>query len=187
VKPWSTKGVEGVFRFLKRVNKLVTETPIVERLPNKAEAKVLNTMVKKVGEDVETLNFNTAISAMMVFLNEFPGGELPREAAEKFVLCLAPFAPHLGEELWQFLGHADTLAYEPFPAYDPAALVEDEVEVPVQVLGKLRGRVKVPATADAAAMRAAAEANPDVARFLEGKTIVKVICVPKKMVNFVVR
>jgi len=208
VKPWSTKGVEGVFRFLKRVNKLVTETPIEDRPLTKAEAKVLNTMVKKVGEDVDSLNFNTAISAMMVFLNEFPIGErrvednapyqpgraacpqaaaLPREAAERFVLCLAPFAPHLGEELWQFLGHADTLAYEPFPDYDPAALVEDEVEVPVQVLGKLRGRVKVPATADAAAMRAAAEANPDVAKFLEGKTIVKVICVPKKMVNFVVR
>ena len=205
VKPWSTKGVEGVFRFLKRVNKLVTETPIADRPLTKAEAKVLNTMVKKVGEDIDSLNFNTAISAMMVFLNDFPGASgkggtgggasggsgapapLPKEAAEKFVLCLAPFAPHLGEELWQFLGHADTLAYEPFPAYDPAALVEDEVEVPVQVLGKLRGRVKVPADADAAAMRAAAEANPDIAKFLEGKTIVKVICVPKKMVNFVVR
>jgi len=202
VKPWSTKGVEGVFRFLKRVNKLVTETLIEDRPLTKAEAKVLNTMVKKVGEDVDSLNFNTAISAMMVFLNEFPGScesnapstkhqapsasSLPREAAERFVLCLAPFAPHLGEELWQFLGHSDTLAYEPFPEYDPAALVEDEVEVPVQVLGKLRGRVKVPATADAAAMRAAAEANPDIAKFLEGKTIVKVICVPKKMVNFVV-
>ena len=195
VKPWSTKGVEGVFRFLKRVNKLVTETPIADRPLTKAEAKVLNTMVKKVGEDVDSLNFNTAISAMMVFLNDFPakdGGSgapesLPKEAVEKFVLCLAPFAPHLGEELWQFLGHSDTLAYEPFPDYDPAALVEDEVEVPVQVLGKLRGRVKVPADADAAAMRAAAEANPDIAKFLEGKTIVKVICVPKKMVNFVVR
>ena len=201
VKPWSTKGVEGVFRFLKRVNKLVTETPIEDRPLTKAEAKVLNTMVKKVGEDVDSLNFNTAISAMMVFLNDFPGASgnagtgggsgapapLPKDAIEKFVLCLAPFAPHLSEELWQFLGHADTLAYEPFPEYDPAALVEDEVEVPVQVLGKLRGRVKVPATADAAAMRAAAEANPDVAKFLEGKTIVKVICVPKKMVNFVVR
>ena len=195
VKPWSTKGVEGVFRFLKRVNKLVTETPIEDRPLAKAEAKVLNTMVKKVGEDVDSLNFNTAISAMMVFLNDFPakdGGSgapesLPKEAVEKFVLCLAPFAPHLGEELWQFLGHSDTLAYEPFPDYDPAALVEDEVEVPVQVLGKLRGRVKVPADADAAAMRAAAEANPDIAKFLEGKTIVKVICVPKKMVNFVVR
>ena len=194
VKPWSTKGVEGVFRFLKRVNKLVTETPLADRPLTKTEAKVLNAMVKKVGEDVESLNFNTAISAMMVFLNDFPakdGGSgtpepLPKEAIEKFVLCLAPFAPHLGEELWQFLGHADTLAYEPFPAYDPAALVEDEVEVPVQVLGKLRGRVKVSATADAAAMRAAAEANPDVARFLEGKTIVKLICVPSKMVNFVV-
>jgi leucyl-tRNA synthetase len=195
VKPWSTKGVEGVFRFLKRVNKLVTETPIADRPLTKAEAKLLNTMVKKVGEDIDSLNFNTAISAMMVFLNDFPGKDggsgapepLPKEAVEKFVLCLAPFAPHLGEELWQFLGHSDTLAYEPFPAYDPAALVEDEVEVPVQVLGKLRGRVKVPATADAAAMRAAAEANPDIAKFLEGKTIVKVICVPKKMVNFVVR
>ncbi|MBR1587251.1 MAG: leucine--tRNA ligase [Kiritimatiellae bacterium] len=195
VKPWSTKGVEGVFRFLKRANKLVTETPLADRPLAKAEAKVLNTMVKKVGEDLETLNFNTAISAMMVFLNDFPakdGGSgapepLPKEAVEKFVLCLAPFAPHLGEELWQFLGHPDTLAYEPFPAYDPAALVEDEMEVPVQVLGKLRGRVKVPVAADAAAMRAAAEANPDIAKFLEGKTIVKVICVPGKMVNFVVR
>ena len=187
VKPWSTKGVEGVFRFLKRVNKLVTETPIVDRPLSKAEAKVLNTMVKKVDEDIETLNFNTAISAMMVFLNDFPAGELPREAAEKFVLCLAPFAPHLGEELWQFLGHPDTLAYEPFPAYDPSALVEDEVEIPVQVLGKLRGRVKVPADADADAMRSAAESNPDIAKFLAGKTIVKVICVPRKMVNFVVR
>ena len=135
------------------------------------------------------MNFNTAISAMMVFVNAFAGDgrDLPREAAEKFVLCLAPFAPHLGEELWQFLGHADTLAYEPFPAYDPAALVESEIEVPVQVLGKLRGRVKVPVDAKPPEMEAAARANPDVAKFLEGKQVVKVICVPKKMVNFVVR
>ena len=189
VKPWSTKGVEGVYRFLKRVNKMVTEQQIADRALTKAEAKTLNAMVKKVDEDIATMNFNTGISAMMVFVNEFAGDgkDLPREAAEKFVLCLAPYAPHLGEELWQFLGHANTLAYEPFPSFDPKALVEDEVEIPVQVLGKLRGRVTVPVAATPAEMEAAAKANPDVAKFLEGKTIVKVIAVPKRMVNFVVK
>ena len=191
VKPWSTKGVEGVHRFLKRANRLVTETPIADRAMTKAEAKSLNAMVKKVGEDLEAMAFNTAISAMMVYVNEAEdfakSGGLPREYLEKFVLCLAPFAPHLGEELWQFLGHADTLAYEPWPKFDPAALVEDEVEVPVQVLGKLRGRISVPVAATPDEMEAAAKANADVAKFLEGKTIVKVIAVPKRMVNFVVR
>ena len=191
VKPWSTKGVEGVHRFLKRANKLVTETAIAERPMTKAEAKSLNAMIKKVGEDLETMAFNTGISAMMVYINEAEGfakaGGLPREYLEKFVLCLAPFAPHLGEELWQFLGHADTLAYEPWPVFDAAALVEDEIEIPVQVLGKLRGRIRVPVAAPPAEMESAAKANADVAKFLEGKTIVKVIAVPKRMVNFVVR
>ena len=191
VKPWSTKGVEGVHRFLKRANRLVTETPVADRAMTKAEAKSLNAMVKKVGDDLEAMAFNTAISAMMVYVNEAEdfakSGGLPREYLEKFVLCLAPFAPHLGEELWQFLGHADTLAYEPWPKFDPAALVEDEVEVPVQVLGKLRGRIRVPVAATPDEMEAAAKANADVAKFLEGKTIVKVIAVPKRMVNFVVR
>ena len=187
VKPWSTKGVEGVFRFLKRSCKFVTETPIEDRALSADEARVLAKMVKKVGEDLETLGFNTAISAMMVFLNEWPSKTLPREAAEKFTLCLAPFAPHLGEELWEFLGHGASLAYEPWPAYDPAALVEDEVEVPVQVMGKLRGRIKVPVAATPDEMRAVAESSPDVAKFLEGKTVVKVIAVSKRMVNFVVK
>ena len=189
VKPWNTKGVDGVYRFLKRVNKMVTEQPIVDRALTKAEAKTLNATVKKVDEDLAAMSFNTAISAMMVFVNAFAGEgkDLPREAAEKFVLCLAPFAPHLGEELWQTLGHAASLAYEPFPAWDPQALVEDEVEIPVQVLGRLRGRVKVGVAATPAEMEAAAKANPDVAKFLDGKTIVKVIAVPKRMVNFVVR
>ena len=191
VKPWSTKGVEGVHRFLKRANRLVTETAIADRPMTKAEAKSLNAMVKKVGDDLEAMAFNTAISAMMVYVNEAEGfakaGGLPREYLEKFVLCLAPFAPHLGEELWQLLGHSDTLAYEPWPKFDPAALVEDEVEVPVQVLGKLRGRIRVPVAATPAEMESAAKANAEVAKFLEGKTIVKVIAVPKRMVNFVVR
>ncbi|MBQ6137169.1 MAG: leucine--tRNA ligase, partial [Kiritimatiellae bacterium] len=201
VKPWSTKGVEGVHRFLKRANRLVTETPVADRAMTKAEAKSLAAMVKKVGEDLETLNFNTGISAMMVFMNEAEGyakgsspacegaGEtgLPRPFLETFVLCLSPFAPHLGEELWQFLGHDKSLAYEPWPKYDPSALVEDEMEIPVQVMGKLRGRVKVPVAATPAEMESAAKANADVAKFLEGKTIVKVVAVPRRMVNFVVR
>ena len=191
VKPWSTKGVEGVFRFLKRANRLVTETPAADRAMTKAEAKSLAAMVKKVGEDLESMNFNTGISAMMVFVNDAEGfakcGGLPRQMLETFVLCLAPFAPHLGEELWQFLGHDKTLAYEPWPAFDPSALVEDEVEIPVQVMGKLRGRVRVSVTASPTEMEAAAKANADVAKFLEGKTIVKVVAVPKRMVNFVVR
>jgi leucyl-tRNA synthetase len=191
VKPWSTKGVEGVHRFLKRANRLVTETLVVDRAMTKAEAKSLAAMVKKVGDDLETMAFNTGISAMMVYINEAEdfakAGGLSREYLEKFVLCLAPFAPHLGEELWQVLGHDKTLAYEPWPKYDPAALVEDEIEIPVQVLGKLRGRIRVPVAATPADMEAAARANADVAKFIEGKTVVKVIAVPKRMVNFVVR
>ena len=191
VKPWQTKGVEGVHRFLKRANRLVTETPLADRPMTKAEAKTLNAMVKKVGEDLESLAFNTGISAMMVFINEAEdeakAGGLPKTFLETFVLCLAPYAPHLGEELWQFLGHDTTLAYEPWPAYDPKALVEDEIEIPVQVLGKLRGRVTVPVAATPAEMEAAAKANPDVQKFLDGKTIVKVIAIPKRMINFVVR
>ena len=192
VKPWQTKGVEGVHRFLKRAHRLVVDTKVSDLPLTKAQAKTLNAMVKKVGDDLEAMAFNTGISAMMVFVNEAEAeakvaGELPREMLEKFVLCLSPYAPHLGEELWQYLGHADTLAYAPWPAYDPAALVEDEIEIPVQVLGKLRGRIRVPVAADAAEMEAAARANADVAKHLEGKTIVKVIAVPKRMVNFVVR
>ena len=192
VKPWSTKGVEGVHRFLKRANKLVTETKIADRAMTKAEAKSLNQMVKKVGDDLEAMAFNTAISAMMVYINEAEdfakkAGDLPKEYLEKFVQCLAPFAPHLGEELWAFLGHDDTITYVAWPQFDPKALVEDEIEIPVQVLGKLRGRITVPVAATPAEMEAAAKANADVAKFLEGKTIVKVIAVPKRMVNFVVR
>ncbi len=193
VKPWSTKGVEGVHRFLKRANRFVTESALEERAMNNVEAKAVAKMIKKVGDDLEALSFNTAISAMMVFINETDdilkaqNGAIAKVAAERFVQCLAPFAAHLGEELWQHLGHGNTIAYEPWPQYDAQALVEDEIEIPVQVLGKLRGRIRVPVAATPAEMEEAAKANADIAKFLEGKTIVKVIAVPKRMVNFVVR
>jgi leucyl-tRNA synthetase len=189
VKPWSTKGVEGVHRFLKRTNRLVTESNIEDRAMTKAEAKSLNQMIKKVGDDLEAMAFNTAISSMMVYINEAEDfakkGSVTKEYLKKFVLCLAPFAPHLGEELWQFLGGETTLAYEPWPVFDASALVEDEIEIPVQVMGKLRGRIKVPVAATPAEMEAAAKADAEVAKFLEGKKIVKVIAVPKRMINFV--
>ena len=191
VKPWSTKGVEGVHRFLKRANRLVTESKVEDRALTKAEAKSLNAMIKKVGDDLEAMAFNTGISAMMVFINEAEdfakAGTLSKEYLKKFVLCLAPFAPHLGEELWECLGGGKTLAYESWPVYDPAALVEDEIEIPVQVMGKLRGRVKIPVAATPAEMEEAAKADAEVAKFLEGRTIVKVVAVPKRMVNFVIR
>ncbi len=125
---------------------------------------------------------------MMEFTNFFLKEERrPRSVMERLVLLLAPFAPHLAEELWQVLGHDQTLAYQPWPAFDEALLREETVEVPVQVNGKLRGRIQVPPAADAAEMEAAARAEEHVAVLLAGKTVVKLIVVPGRMVNFVVR
>jgi leucyl-tRNA synthetase len=148
--------------------------------------RTLHRTIKKVGDDIEAFKFNTAISAMMEFVNAvYNAGRIRLDQAERFVLILAPFAPHLAEELWQRLGHANTLAYEPWPAYDPAALVESEIEMPVQVNGKLRGVIRVPAAADQAAVEAAAHATPNVQAHLEGKTIRKVIVVKGKLINIV--
>ena len=189
VKPWSTRGVEGVSRFLKRAYRMVAGQKIADRPLTADESRTVNATVKKVTEDLDALSFNTAISQMMVFVNAFAGEgrDLPREAAEKFTLCLAPFAPHLGEELWSMLGHEDGVAWEPWPEYDPATLACDTVEIAVQVLGRLRGRAKIPAGADAAAAEAAAKADPAVAKHLEGKTVVKTVYVPGRLLNFVVR
>ena len=151
------------------------------------QAKVVARTVAAVTDDLEALRFNTAISRLMEFVNFFTAQEVrPKSAMETFTLLLAPMAPHLAEELWQILGHEKTLAYEPWPGYDPALLKDDEVEVPVQVNGKLRGRVVVPADADGAAIEAAAGEDERIAALLEGKTIRKVVVVPGKLVNFVV-
>ncbi|MFO0425743.1 MAG: class I tRNA ligase family protein, partial [Planctomyces sp.] len=132
--------------------------------------------------------FNTAISRMMEFVNFMSGqDQRPKSILEPFVLLLSPFAPHIAEELWNVLGHPGTLAYEPWPSYDPARLVEDSVEIPVQVNGKLRSKVMVPAGSDAATIQAAAEADETIRKNLEGKTIVKIVAVPGRLVNFVIR
>ena len=187
VKPWNTKGVDGVFRFLKRVYRMVTQQPITDAPMSAEQARLLHGTVKKVTEDLDGMSFNTAISQMMIFINTFAGPDkpLPREAAEKFVLCLAPFAPHLCEELWQFLGHGQTLAYEAWPTYDESQLKVDEVEVLVQVLGKPKARIMMPPDADPGQMQKLALANEQVAQAISGKTVRKCICVPGRLVNIV--
>jgi leucyl-tRNA synthetase len=155
---------------------------------NEEQNRVLHRTIRDVTLDIRRLSFNTAIAKMMEFTNFFTGCEVrSREAMEKIVLLLAPFAPHAAEELWELLGHTKTLAYEPWPTYDEAAIRETSVEIPVQILGKLRGKVVVAADADEKTIEAAARSDEKIAALLEGKTVVKTIIVPKKLVNFVVK
>ncbi|MDX9867640.1 MAG: leucine--tRNA ligase [Kiritimatiellia bacterium] len=187
VKPWNTKGVEGVFRFLKRSYRMVTEQPVTDDPLTPEQLRLLHATVKKVTDDLEGMGFNTAISQLMIFLNAFSGAgkPLPRPAAETFVLLLAPFAPHLGEELWQRLGHETTLAYAPWPVYDDSLLQVDEVEVLVQLTGKPKARVMMPAHADEETMREMAFSQDVIREAIAGKTVRKVICVPGRLVNIV--
>jgi leucyl-tRNA synthetase len=196
VKPWSTKSVEGVYRFLSRAWRLIVDDPaetlqlspaVKDVEPDRDTLRVLHRTIQKVTEDTESLRFNTAISAMMEFVNHVTKLEArPRGVLEPFVLLLAPYAPHVAEELWRALGHADTLAYEPWPKHNPALTRADEIDVPVQINGKLRTVLKVPAEIDDAALEAAARADEKVKESLAGKAVKKVIVRSKKLVNLVV-
>jgi leucyl-tRNA synthetase len=197
MKPWSTRSVEGVSRFLSRVWRLIVdesaETPVLNGTvkdvePDKDTLKLLHKTIKKVTEDTEHLRFNTAIAAMMEFTNHLTSKVevRPKKVLEPFVLILAPYAPHVAEELWQVLGHAKSLAYEPWPAFDPALVRDDEIEIPVQINGKVKAKLMVPADADAATLEKIALADPKVQEQLVGKTVRKVIAKPKQMVSIVV-
>jgi leucyl-tRNA synthetase len=219
-KPWNTRGVEGVYRFLGRVwrlfieeksetafeqaqtvatqpdadllDHLVMNGTIADVSAMPAQLKVLHACIKKVTEDLDHLRFNTAISAMMVFVNEANGWQTrPFSVMRTFLQLLAPFAPHLAEELWArlhrtFGQNPPSLGYAAWPSYDPALLVESEIEIPVSVNGKHRDVIRVSADADNATIEAAARRAEKAQPFLEGKTVRKVIIVPKKMVNIVV-
>ncbi|MGD0016787.1 MAG: leucine--tRNA ligase [Verrucomicrobiia bacterium] len=187
-KPWNTQGLEGVYRFLGRVWRLFCDEDgkliVDDSAPDPKLLKALHQTIKKVGEDTDTLAFNTAISQMMIFVNEVTAQEKrPRKLLEPFVLLLAPYAPHLAEELWEKLAHKQSLACEPWPKYDAALLVENTVTVILQVNGKLRDRIEVPANASQAELERLALANDRVKEFLAGKQIKKVIVVPGKLVN----
>jgi leucyl-tRNA synthetase len=204
VKPWSMKGVEGVYRFLARVWRLVMEgnqegqwtvSPQLKDAPvDKKLAKVLHETIKKVGEDIEKLSFNTAISQMMVLTNALTQSEVrPVSAVLDLLRILNPFAPHITEELHALISQAfpgltkadALLAHQNWPAYDPAALVEDEVEIIVQVNGKLRDRLPVAKGIDEDKLKSLALSSPKVAEFTAGLTVRKVIVVPGKLVNVV--
>ena len=192
-KPWSTASVEGITRFLDRVWRLyVDEDGSLSRAmtsdpPGIEPQRMLHQTIQKVTEDLEALKFNTAIAQMMVLVNELTKLERrPRAVLEPFALVLAPFAPHLCEELWNRLGHAETLAYEPWPAFDPALVVEDRVTVAVQVNGKLRATLELPRGTAEAAARSAALDDERIRRYVDGAEVRKVIYVPDKLLNLVV-
>jgi leucyl-tRNA synthetase len=222
VKPWSTSGVAGVYKFLGRVWRLFVEeasetafeqaettskpgeggdllkliklsSAVKDVEPEAAQLKSLHACIKKVTDDLEGMRFNTAISALMVFTNDATGWQTrPVSVLKTFLQLLAPFAPHLAEELWAMVSRVsasesvESLTYSPWPKYDPALLVEDTLEIPVQVNGKLRDRILIPAKAGLAELEAAALASPKVKPFIEGKTIKKIIVVPNKLVNIAI-
>jgi leucyl-tRNA synthetase len=195
-KPWSMRGVEGVFRFLNRVWRLIIDdraeelkllASVQDITPSKETLRKLHQTIQKVTEDLDGMRFNTAISALMELSNHLTREDLrPRSVLQTFVLLLSPMAPHMAEELWRALGHDGTLAYEPWPTYDPALTRADEIEVPVQVNGKVRSKVTVPADITELGLRELALADQRVREFLAGKQIRKVIVVPGKLVNIVV-
>ncbi len=194
IKPWSMQGVEGVYRFLMKVwRAVVDETTgeldeaLQDARADEATLRLLNQTIKKVGDDIETFGFNTAISAMMIFINHLGKQTIrPRSAIEQLVLILAPFAPHFAEELWQRLGHADSLAYEPWPQYDKELIKEKEIELAVQINGKIKDRIVVTADADEEQIKQKALSSNKVIAAMAGKEPRKVIVVKSRLVNIVV-
>ncbi|MEM9731729.1 MAG: class I tRNA ligase family protein, partial [Myxococcota bacterium] len=184
-KPWSTSSISGVSRFLDRVYTVVSRADASTE-PDDATERLVHRTIRKVTEDIEGMRFNTAISAMMVLSNELTKLDaVPKKSAEALALLVHPFAPHLAEELWEMLGHPPSVQSEPWPEYDPALCEDDEVEVPVQVNGKVRGRVTLPKTATEEQALAAAMAVDNVATQLVGRTIRKTIWVPGKILNLI--
>jgi leucyl-tRNA synthetase len=196
MKPWSMRGVEGVSRFLARVWRLImTENqagewelgPTLEEVdPTREQRKVLHATIKKVGDDIETLSFNTAISQMMIFVNAFTNApSIPVSAMRPFLVLLNPFAPHLTSELWERLQSPGDITDQPWPRYEDKFLIEHEIEMPVQVNGKVRARIKVALTASEAEVKEGALARPQVQQAIGDKKILRVVIVPKRLVNIV--
>ncbi|GAB4212199.1 MAG: leucine--tRNA ligase [Sandaracinaceae bacterium] len=185
-KPWSTDSIQGVRRFLDRAYTVGTRTPS-DAPPVDALLRTLHRTIRKVSEDIASLRFNTAISALMQLVNElYPLEAPPRLALETLALLLHPFAPHLGEELWERLGHTGSIQRVRWPSFDPALCVDAELEIPVQINGKVRGRVKVPADASEGAVVAAAMADENVRKHTDGKKIVKQQYVAGRILTIVV-
>ena len=187
-KPWNPEGIEGSKKFLDRVFRLYQEENKIEEKENSNLEKIYHQTVKKVTHDYETMNFNTAISQMMIFINEvYKESVFPKVYAEGFVKLLNPIAPHITEELWSYLGHEHTIAYELWPVYDEEKTKENCFELILQVNGKVRGKILSDVNITEEEMRKKAMENVNVQKFIEGKEIIKVVTIPKKLVNIVVK
>jgi leucyl-tRNA synthetase len=197
MKPWSMRGVEGVSRFLARVWRLMMNenqagewelsAAVKDVDLTKTQSKVLHATIKKVTEDIESLSFNTAISQMMIFVNAFTNAEtIPVSAMRTFLVLLNPFAPHLSSELWEQLKSKGDVAEQTWPSHDEKFLVEDEVEIVVQVNGKVRDRMTMSIQSTEEEIKQAALALPKIQEHTAGKQVRKVVVIPKKLVNIVV-
>ena len=187
-KPWSNDGVVGAKKFLDRIWRAYTEEDKIKEDANPNLESLYHKMVKKVTEDYEKLSFNTAISEFMIFMNAvYKESIFPKEYAEGFVKLLNPIAPHITEELWSMLGHSDTIAYEPWPVYDEAKTKDNTIKIGVQVNGKVRGTIDVEEGESEEVTREKALGDENVKRHLEGKEIVKIIVLPGRIVNIVVK
>ena len=196
-KPWSMAGVNGVRSFLDRVWRMIVDERaeacqlndhVRDQEPDADQLRILHRTIQAVTEDTDRLQFNTAIARMMEFVNYFNKQTVrPRPVMESFVLLLSPYAPHIAEELWRILGHDRTLAYEPWPEFDPERIKEATVEIPVQIQGRLRAKIRVPAEAERSQIEVEARADERVSQLLDGKQVVKVIVVPGRLINFVVK
>jgi leucyl-tRNA synthetase len=184
-----SRFLSAVYRNLLGDDENPTGPKVVENMPlPEALERQMHRAIKKVGEDIEALRFNTAIAELIKLNNEMTKlPAVPHPLAENFTLMLAPFAPHLAEEIWQRTGHDGSLARHPWPQYDQAKLAESSIEIPVQVNGKLRDKITVPADSDEETVLKAAEGAERVRQWIDGKTMVKRLYVPGKMVNFVVK
>ena len=186
-KPWSQQGVEGAQKFLDRIYRLYESGKIKEESNSNLD-KIYHQTVKKVTDDFETLNFNTAISQMMIFINAvYKEDVFPKEYAESFVKLLNPVAPHITEELWEMLGHNNTIAFEAWPTYDESKIVDDKKEIAVQVNGKVRATITIDIDEDESSIKEKALKEGNVLKHIEGKSIVKVIVIKGKIVNIVVK
>ena len=189
-KPWDTQGIDGVYKFLRKFWRLFQvgeDFNVSDEAPSKEELKVLHKTVKKVEYDIENFSFNTSIPAFMICANELTALKCNKRAIlEPLVIAIAPFAPHMAEELWSLLGHTQSITKESFPKWEERFLVEDAFEYPVSFNGKVRFKLSMPLTATNADIEATVKAAPESTKWLEGKEIKKMIIVPKKIVNIVI-
>jgi leucyl-tRNA synthetase len=189
-KPWDTKGIDGVSRFLRKFWKLFFDDKgvflVSEEKPSAGELKTLHKLIGKVEEDIEAFSYNTSVSAFMIAVNELSDMKCNKRAVlEKVVVLLSPFAPHLCEELWHLLGNERSVSFAPFPCYDASLTVEDEVEYPVSFNGKTRFKINLPRSMSQEDVRKEVIEYKDTVRYLNGRQIRKIIVVPGRIVNVV--